>query len=104
MSGRDSNALALPDYVREWRDRLLTRGWRLRDQYGPPCDRMIEYHALYRGELYSGRVTISRTPETVRWGDLTNERVLLCNEPGAVQVWRFAEPGAPAAGPIKRQL
>ncbi|KAA0015465.1 hypothetical protein F0A16_20460 [Salinicola corii] len=92
----------LPNYVWQWRDGLLAKGWRMRDRHGPPCERLVEYHALYRGEIYSGRCRISRSPQTLNWGALTHEAVLLCNEPHAVQVWRLAEPEKPEVGPIKR--
>lgn len=54
----------LPEHIARWRDRLIELGWIDRATCSPPTHDRIEYHAVWNGQIYSGRCTLYDYP----WG------------------------------------
>lgn len=45
--------------ITTWRKRLEHRGWISLRRQVPPRNRVIEYHVIWRGRLFSGRVLLA---------------------------------------------
>ncbi|MGO3056998.1 MAG: hypothetical protein ACTID3_08710 [Halomonas sp.] len=44
----------------QWRKRLERKGWISLRRSPPPGHRLIDFHVIWKGQLYSGRIVINR--------------------------------------------
>ncbi|WP_043530491.1 hypothetical protein [Litchfieldella xinjiangensis] len=94
------------DYtLTQWRKRLERQGWVSLRRKLPPNHRLVEYHVIWQGRLFSGRVLLS-DHDTQRdyWEPGTPIYLLHRGQDVVEGVWRFARDPAAATGQVVRPL
>lgn len=85
----------IPEHIARWRDRLIERGWVDRAKHPPPERDRIEYHVVWKGQIYSGRCTLYDHPWSA--AGVPGHHCYLIGAPvpedTTVRVWRLA-PGS----------
>lgn len=80
-----------PDKYRtlQWRKSLERRGWK-NIRRGLPVSQVIEFHIVYRGQLYSGRCVVGHLDSADTWKPGTLAYLFRRPDQIAEGVWRLA--------------
>ena len=74
--------------ILQWRKRLERRGWYNGNRFSPPKHEIIEYHAVWKGRIYSGRCRLADYNHSDWWRPGTHAYLLLRRHDVSEVVWR----------------
>ena len=91
--------------ITQWRKRLERKGWLSLRRGAPVQDRVIEYHVLWQGRLFSGRVRLADLDLTKGYWEPGTPAYLLQRMQDVQEgVWRVAKDQTAPCGQVMRKM
>ena len=92
-----------PHPATQWRKRLERKGWISLRRGMPPTGKLVEYHVIWQGRLFSGRVRLRDTDRVADYWVPGSPAYLLERRHGITEgVWRVARDQEAIPGRVVR--